>query len=174
MIHKDDINSITKLMKNEEDTKTFTKKLTVLIGPPRAGKTTHCSKLTNSVHISRDLLVEEVGKDTTYSEKWKSLSDLEQGDIDKLLNKNYQDALKSGKNIIVDLTNMSKKSRKKWLSDSKTEDYLKVAKVFIEPKSVLMGRMTEEKNIPEYVIDNMMKSFVWPSLEEFDLVELQG
>ena len=105
----------------------------------------------------------------------KSLNDCktaEQKEIDSLLMTQYQEALKLEKNIIVDMTNMSKKSRKKWLNDSKTSGYFKLAKVFIEPKSVLMSRMTPEKSIPEFVIDSMMKSFVYPNLEEFKRVDL--
>lgn len=149
------------------------KKLTMLIGLPRNGKSTWVSEnVKNETVISRDVLVVQYGKGATYSGKWKSLTSEQQEMIDKELMKDFNQALNNGDDIIIDMTNMSKKSRKKWLNNPKTKSYFKEAKLFIVPNSTLLQRMTDDKNIPEYVIDNMMKSFTYPDLEEFDKVEL--
>jgi hypothetical protein len=44
--------------------------------------------------------------------------------------------------------------------------------LLIESKETVIGRMNQEKNIPEYVIDSMMKSFTFPDYEEFDVIEV--
>jgi predicted kinase len=139
--------------------------LIVMIGVPRSGKSTYVKSLNYNV-VSRDDLVEKHGTGNSYNEKWKSLTKTQQKHIDTELMKNFQNLVKEGKNIVVDMTNMSKKSRKKWL----VKNYKKTAVLVIESKSVIMERMTSDKNIPEYVVDNMMKSFVYPNLEEFDEV----
>jgi predicted kinase len=151
------------------------KTITIMIGCPRPGKSTFLEDRIYApenmpVIISRDKLVMEYGSGKTYSEKWKSLSDSKQKEIDKELMKRFHDAIKLGRNISVDMTNMSKKSRRKWLSDNKVKDYYKVAQLFIEPKEVLMSRMSDDKNIPEKVIDSMMRSFVFPDYSEFDRI----
>jgi len=147
------------------------KTLTILIGPPKAGKSTFINSFdTEAVIVSRDNLVMKYGKGETYSEKWKSLSNSEQSEIDKELMKKFHTAIKNGKSVIVDMTNMSGKSRRKWLNDNKVKDYFKIAEVFIEPKEVLMSRMTPDKNIPEKVIDSMMRSFVFPNYSDFNKI----
>ena len=147
--------------------------LTLLVGPPRAGKSTFLSEQkTTATVISRDNLVMKYGEGNSYSEKWKSLSTETQKRIDEELMKNFHEATKARKSVVVDMTNMSAKSRRKFLNDNKVKNYFKVAEVFIEPKEVLMSRMTSEKNIPEKVIDSMLKSFVFPSHLEFDKIVL--
>ena len=154
------------------------KTLTILIEPPRVGKSTYISTLLElqsdkvGTIISRDVLVEKFGKGNSYSEKWKSLTNKDQKDIDKELQMQFQNAVKQGKSIIVDMTNISKKSRRKWINPCKQKDYYVKCIVFIEPKEVLMSRMTPEKNIPEKVIDLMMRSFVFPDYSEADEITI--
>ena len=152
-----------------------TKTITILIGPPRSGKSTYVSNLKNPGYIiSRDAYVEIVGKGSTYSEKWTSLSESDQKLIDKELQESFQEVLKKGYDIIVDMTNMSKKSRKKWLSDSRIKDYTKEAVVFIESPSCLMSRNTPQKSIPLEVTQSMIQRFVFPNYEEFDTITIEG
>jgi predicted kinase len=175
-----DFNTIIKIIDDSyKGTEVIPKEVvTVLIGLPRSGKSTYvANKYPDGTAglvdvISRDDLVMEFGEGETYSEKWKSLTDELQKDIDKKLMENFHKSSKVKNPMIIDMTNMSKKSRRKWLNDSKMKDYYKQAVVFIEPLEVLMGRMTDDKNIPEGVIRSMMRSFVFPDYTEFDHIEI--
>lgn len=148
------------------------KTLTVLIGPPRSGKSTWVKNRDHKdeVIISRDDYVEVMGKGDTYSEKWVSLTDSQQKEIDIIIQKKYQMAVRDGRDIIIDMTNMSKKSRRKWIQ---AKGYFKKAKVFIESPDCLLSRNTPEKFIPKAVINNMLRRFVYPLDDEgFDHVEV--
>lgn len=145
--------------------------ITVLVGPPRVGKSTWVTNHAfDTTIVSRDALVDSHGVGSTYSERWKSLRRDTQTLIDKELLSIFNSAIKAKRDVVVDMTNMSKKSRKKWLTNAR--GYYKKAIVFIEPREVLLARNTPDKYIPEYVIDNMIKSFVMPMYDEVDYIEL--
>lgn len=145
--------------------------LTLLIGPPRAGKSSWVSQnASDELIISRDNLVETIGVGNTYSDKWKSLTPEAQKQIDLTIQSKFNIALKTSKDIIVDMTNMSKKSRRKWLSDSKLKTYHKKAVVVIEDLSTLESRNSPDKTIEIPILLKMQKNFVMPLKDEFDEV----
>ncbi len=173
--------SLLNLVKSEKKAQTDKsgKVITVLVGPPRAGKSTWTAKNGNGATvISRDDVMEDYavrvnGMDkSSYSERWVSLSKDDHKQIDLDVRAMYVDALKEGKDIVIDMTNSSKKTRRKWLTDNKLATYEKRAVVFITPLSVLLSRLTPEKSIPVFVLNQMMKSFSMPDLEEVDSVEI--
>lgn len=153
------------------------KKITVLVGVPNSGKSTWIKQYTQgAVVISRDdTLMEyaqENGIEGNYSEVWKSLTDEDQKNIDKKVQEKFQNAVKEGKDIVIDMTNTSKKSRRKWLANV-SKDYRKEAVVFVTTYDNIFERnkiRAEEtgKFIPEGVIDNMMKGFIVPMYNEID------
>ena len=164
-----------------ENTRVISGTITLLIGPPRSGKSTYADEhfgydgITDRIPptiISRDSLVEKHGVGDTYSEKWKSLDEDTQKEIDKELRQKFNEAVKLKEQIVIDMTSLSKKTRKKWLSDKRLQGYFKRAILFIESPQVLYDRNTEEKYIPEHVIFGMIKRFSWPQLDEFDKVDL--
>ncbi len=123
------------------------------------------------VIISRDKLVEE--GPGTYSENWAGLTQDDHRAIDQKIQKQYNDAIRQERNIIIDMTNMSKKSRKKWINSAKSKGYFVKAEVFIEDPSVLKERSKDpEKLIPDFVIDSMIQRFVYPLKDEADIVHL--
>jgi len=144
-------------------------KVTVLVGPPYSGKSTWTSEnVTNQVVISRDAALLKKGREQeTYTEIWNRLSQEEQKEIDQEINQKYQKAVKDKRDIIIDMTNMGY-SRRKWLP----QGYYKEAVVFIESLETLLSRRTPEKNIPNEVIEDMMKRFQMPDYSEFDKVEI--
>jgi predicted kinase len=148
------------------------KEITVLVGLPRSGKSTYCKTLKNVddiVVISRDNILMEYAKDgETYSEVWKKLTDEDQKNIDKELQKRYNTAIKSGDNIIIDMTNMSKKSRKKWLANAR--GYFKKCVVFPTGIDTCNSRNTPDKNIPLEILESMAKRFVVPLYDEFHFI----
>lgn len=155
------------------------KRMTVFVGPPRVGKTTFRNEKHNDkVVISRDDTLIRYGLlkwgNLSYSEIWEKLEPEDHEEIDKAVQKLFQDSLRNGKNIIIDLTCMSKKSRKKWVNPAKQKGYFVDAVVFIESPQTLKDRNEKDKskNIPSGVIDGFIKNFGMPLLDEFDMVEI--
>ena len=112
-------------------------------------------------------------KDIGYSEIWELLDSDDQKEIDKRVQKKFQTAIKNRENIVINMTNMSKKSRRKWLSDHVIKNqYYKTAVVFIETIECLQARnyADPEKNISVEIIQGFMSRFVYPLLDEFDNV----
>jgi len=159
-----------------KETEINDKTLTLLVGPPRVGKSTYLSQVHNKeVVVSRDNTLmkyghEKYGSELTYNEIWVKLDTVDHKNIDEEVRKTFVQATKNGKDIVVDMTNMSKKSRRKWVNDPKVKDYHKQAIVFCESPDTLLNRKEEGKNIPEYVTYNFMKAFSFPKLDEFDAV----
>jgi predicted kinase len=156
-----------------------TNKITVLVGLPRSGKSTWIAKnKTSEVLICRDdevmkLAKSKYGKET-YSECFRALTDEDQKEVDKILDTKYLNAIRENSDIIVDMTNMSKKSRKRWLSPFQGH---KTILVFATEYNECLRRNsvckeTEGKFIPEYVFFNMAKSFTYPQYDEADVIKI--
>lgn len=158
--------------------------LVVLIGPPCSGKSTYIKNLNiesnpDIVVVSRDNVMLEYANNNhipgTYSEVWKYLVDNDlQQDIDQITYQQFDKALKDRKTIIIDMTNMSKKSRKKWLNGLPTS-YKTGAVVLLTEYNEIMKRnkiraQKNGKSIPTDVIHNMMKTFYLPLYNEFDFI----
>ena len=149
-------------------------KLIVLIGSPRSGKSTWVSRNhRGEVIVSRDdeLLkyAKEKGIEGNYSGIWSKLTNDDQTEIDRRTNKTFQDARKAQRDIIIDKTNMSKKSRKQYIQAKR---YNKIAIIFIESKDTCLKRNSSGKTISKEVMQNMQKRFVWPDYSEFDEITI--
>jgi len=110
-------------VKDIEEKKERTPGIIISVGLPCSGKSTSIRNKDITI-ISRDKYIEEIGRGNTYNEKWSSLTVEEQKNIDILYMKDFQDAVRERKNIIIDMTNLSIKSRKKFMSIK--SDYFKV------------------------------------------------
>ena len=152
--------------------------LTVLVGPPCSEKSTARDRLVsenpNLVVISRDDLVEEFGKSKgmNYTETFRFLMDnknIEKSEIADKFEKIKNDAKKANKSVLVDMTSMSKKSRRKWINEFPKHRAQCI--VFVKGYNDLVkcAKKREEetgKGIPEKVILNMLKSFTLPLYSE--------
>jgi predicted kinase len=156
---------------------TFTKELVVLVGPPCSGKSTFIKdcKFRNHVIISRDDILinyKEEYKHLKYSEIYKTLSEDDHKNIDKLVLQKYQEAIRNNENIIIDMTNSSSKSRRKW---STPKHYNRKAFVFYNSYDELIKRNSirkeQGKDISNKTFINMFKSFTTPLYDEFDEIE---
>ena len=164
---KDSIRKAQEIKNDKEAT------LTILVGPPRSGKSTYCENVSSEVVVSRDIGVEAVGVGATYSDKWNSLTKDDHKLIDSLVSERFNRLVKEKSDIVIDMTNMSKKSRRKWLSDGRVKkNYKTKAIVFIESPACLLSRNTPQKTISVDVITRMMRNFVYPNYEEFDSIEI--
>jgi len=121
--------------------------------------------------------------------KWSDKSFSKVLDANNQVHKNFMQrvsqAVPSGKDIVVDMTNMSANSRRSALRaiQGAEEEYEKIAVVFefkgfediiksvAKKRAELAKKMGKSKTIPESVMNNMMKSFERPTKDEgFDRV----
>ncbi|MEA1973241.1 MAG: AAA family ATPase, partial [Candidatus Cloacimonadota bacterium] len=114
---------VERIKKNEDKPKSESNpKITVLIGPPASGKTHwRDENITNEVVISRDDELMNYAKDNAiegnYSDVWKYLEENDlQKEVDKMVQDKFKDAMKFRKDIVIDMTNMPRKSRRKWFN----------------------------------------------------------
>lgn len=146
----------------------FEKEVTMLIGLPCSGKSTWCTSQSDYI-LSRDTIVETLGKGDTYKERWDTA---DQKEVDKQFQSDLKDLIKNRENFIVDKTNMSRKSRRSILNQVPS-CYKKKAVVFLTGLGEIEKRnlAREGKTIPSTVIENMIKSFYPPLYDEFDEIE---
>jgi len=145
--------------------------LTVLVGPPCSGKSTYIDEYsTDEVIISSDNIIEEIGIGNNYNERFCNVDFKE---VEKIMMTRFNDAVKSHKDIIIDRTNMSKKSRRRFANSCK--GYFKTAVVFTTSHNEMIIRDATRsklggKSIPDYVFHNMETAFSYPLTNEFDYV----
>jgi len=151
-----------------------------LIGPPASGKSTWRNAFlanNSTVVISSDDIIDDFAEknNMTYSEAFKKI---DFKSIDQKIIKDFQDALQRRDDIIIDRTNMNKKSRHNFMKFV-PNNYKKIAVVFKVERDELQRRLDMRakmtgKYIPTAVVDNMIASYVPPSVEEgFDKVFFQ-
>jgi predicted kinase len=158
--------------------------LTVLVGPPCSGKSTYIAKnLSKALVISRDNTLIKYGKekfpDLNYSDLFTTLSSSDHEDIDRLVMEQFMLATSNKQDIVIDLTNMSPKSRRKWSQGTKniiTKEYYKQAIVFYTGFEELYKRNTiraakEGKFIKEYIMTMMCKNYKVPMYDEYNNIE---
>ena len=150
-------------------------KLTVLVGPPCSGKSTWmASNVVGDVVISRDALVEAAGakRGLNYSESFKFLNankDVSDTEVDGVLSSTMVEARNAGKDVVIDMTNMSKKGRRRWVTEFAKYD--KKAVVFLTGFEELKKRnkIRAEKTgkyIPSHVLQDMCIRYSMPTYAE--------
>lgn len=147
--------------------------ITFLIGPPASGKSTWVSAHAKGAKIlSRDEIVDSIRKPLglSYSDTFKD-STL-QDKVNHILEVHTRYLLKLGKDIVVDMTNMSKEYRHKILSIVPSQ-YTKNAVIFNVSRSELQRRLDNReketgKHVPPEVVDAMIANYEKPDSSEFD------
>ncbi len=158
----------------------MSKDIYILVGPPGAGKTTWVEKEFQGecFVVSSDKIIEEVAaeKNQTYNEVFHYAKVAE-----AMMWQEFDKAIEIGHNpIVVDRTNMSVKSRRKFFERlrnfHKGHGYKIHAVVFPKPEGEEYERRLNSrpgKTIPEAVINGMLAAFQMPTTEEgFDTVSV--
>jgi predicted kinase len=105
-----------------------------------------------------------------YSEVFSKLTPDDHNIIDNIVLAKYSKAIKDRENVIIDMTNMSPKSRRKWSNIPKS--YKKRAIVFYIGDKKLHERNTirarEGKYIRHNVFESMYSRFIVPTYDEVD------
>ena len=154
--------------------------VTILCGLPCSGKTTWIKdNIKDEIIISKDAVIEEIARERgiNYTECFKIMTKYEHKEAYTETMRRYNDAISRKKSCIIDLTNMSKKSRTKYLHNLK--NYNKNAIIFLVGQEELNFRninrdRLEGKFIPDGVYIQMMKSFMVPTyLEGFSSIKFE-
>lgn len=145
--------------------------ITFLIGPPASGKSTwKAENAKNAISISRDDLVDEMRKGTgmTYAETFGNKEF--QGKVNTALDNHINKTVKSGKDIVVDMTNMNAASRKKVLPKVPSY-YIKNAVVFQTSRPEILRRLEKReketgKHVGINIVDDMISRYEAPTKAE--------
>ena len=138
----------------------------MLCGVPTSGKSTYASKQEGYVVISSDRHIEEYAK-----VQGKSYNEVFDDFIEEalfLVDKELENALNNNENIILDQTNLNKKSRYKKLHKVQ-DNYKKTAVYFEVSKDEMLKRNHTEdrgKVVPQRVLLQMYEAFKVPSYDE--------
>lgn len=146
-----------------------------LVGLPGSGKSTVREKIMKATNLdpfvySTDDHIEAIGKacGLTYDEVFSDAINMAK----TLMNKKLSDAIAQKRNILWDQTNMSKKSRRRIFSILPKEYKVSCISILL-PRSIsewkeLDSRLNsrEGKNIPDHVLDSMIRNYQEPSLDE--------
>ena len=140
----------------------------MMIGLPNSGKSTYIKENFNLPVLSRDEIVMELGNGLSYNEAWEKVN---QNEVNKIFDQRKKE-FKKYNEFVLDLTNLSWKSRKQWFNYYK--DYNFKLYVFLIPYDMIIDRNNkrEGKHIPEKVIIDMMKRFELPLWEEGNIAEI--
>ena len=150
------------------------KELIILTGLPCSGKSTYVEALEGYTIVSRDALIMQLAPcGLSYNEAYQKLHATaeDRKHLDAMFDKMVNYAVKQDK-VVIDMTMMSLSARRKMLNIF--SNHTAYSKVFLTDMSTIHKRNEARigKTIPEFVLDNMSKSFLIPTIEEgFEDVE---
>lgn len=157
------------------ENKDFEKEIIFLIGPPACGKSTWTEKNAKDYKIiSRDNLIDKlrVGTGMSYSDTFQNSQF--QNKVNSEFKKDVSDSLQNNKKIVVDMTNMSKKSRSNILN--KLDDsWHKVGVAFEIPKTEVFKRLEKReketgKKVGVEIVERFISSYEPPDKTEFNKI----
>ncbi len=141
----------------------------ILAGVPMSGKSTWVKEnYPDTLVISRDEILMEVANTRDYGFAYKNANHKV---VDRLLTSRIMEASANDINVIIDMTNLTRKIRIRNLSYF-SDNYLKKAIIFpvLEMdeynKRNEFRKLNENKFIPYGVITSMITNFVLPTLDE--------
>jgi predicted kinase len=140
---------------------------------PGAGKTSLRKRFTGYCVISRDDCLHQVTGEGDYRKAWQMQE--AQGlsvQIDSLLNTQFQQALQDKQPILMDMTNLTRKSRRYWLSQLPSH-YSARALLLVTCDQTLVKRnqQRQNKSLDHKVLHDMMLRFEHPLFDEFEQID---
>ncbi len=152
----------------------------LMVGMPNVGKSTFVKKELSGLEVvSRDEELMKYGKekfgDISYSEIWKNLTPVDHKIIDDMVDNRIRRLQEEGKDFVVDMTLLSKKSRKK-MYDKIDKDYkIRIVNLITGFDTILKRNKEraerEGKYIPEDVLRKMWLSYEPPIKAEDERIE---
>ena len=139
----------------------------ILVGVTAVGKSAwaQANYVNSEVILSTDLIIEDIAKtyEFTYDQCFSDLIVF----AEKVMWNDAKFALDTGEHVVIDRTNLSITSRKKFIDFFKDHGYTFRAFVFNVPED-WQQRLDSRpgKTIPQPVLNNMVNSFRVPTVEE--------
>ena len=151
------------------------KKMWMLIGPSGSGKSTISTHLIDveneeiSYYSFDDLRLKWYNPDN-YHEAW--LESTQDNQFTNKVRKEFDRLLTLEKSIIVDNTNLTRKSRKWFIKKAKESGYETIGIVFDVPLQTLIDRQytRSDKCVPSQAVIRQYTDLQYPSLDEFDCI----
>ena len=155
----------------EKTFKETDKEIIMICGVPNSGKSTYIKNLNLPV-LSRDNIVMELGNGLNYTDAWKIVN---HNEVNKIF-QNRMKELKKHNKFIIDLTNLSWKTRKQYFHYY--NEYKFNVKFLMTDFETIHKRnikrfIKEGKNIPYEVIINMMKKVELPLYNEGNISNIE-
>ena len=170
------------------------KKCYILVGVSGVGKSTWTSQLVKSAEAdgtkcgvfsldqvrldcyarSEALLTAHTDESTTYAKAFEYVNS-HKNEFDQAVNAAWYNTLNNCDIVVVDNTNLTRKSRNRWIQDARKKGFQICGVEFFAPLSVLLARQTTrgDKIIPEDVVRTMYMSQQSLLLgSEVDMLEL--
>ena len=146
-------------------------KVWITVGASGSGKTTFVKTLAEMNSQAVRLCPDEFRAKFGWGEGDQSVSHI----AFKATYEEMEKALSNGKDVIIDATNMYRKTRKKFLEIAKLHNAQTIALVFEVKKETLLERNKKRgeaggRNVPEDVIDRMLERYQCPGTDEVDKV----
>ena len=149
------------------------------IAPSGAGKTTLLRRLQaknpDILVFSLDLLRHEWYNPNDYATAWQAST--EDRDFGKKANQRFLEMIKTGKDIYVDNTNLTPRSRGFYLQEARKRGYRTIAYLLpVDVKTLLARRATrKDKSVPEEAVLRQFAALKSPTEGEFDdIVTING
>lgn len=136
-------------------------KLTVYVGLPASGKSTHAKELSErdgSILLSSDKIREELYGDES--------TQVNSNEVFDFLYKRANELLRCGKNVIIDATNINRKKRIHMIKNAiKADEY--ICYYITTPRhACLMNDSIRNRKVGKFVIDKMYKNMQVPLMNE--------
>ncbi len=172
-VDREDVYRITQSRIHTNSIDSFKNEITFLVGLPCSGKSTYVKKLLRKDYrlsiVSRDDVLLDLAETDNYDVAWNKV---DQKEVDKLLNEELRDCLADDDSIVIDMTNLSRKGRNKFLSQV-PKTYKKKCVLFCTGLDVIRDRNNNRENkfISSEVYNRMISSFSLPLYDQFDEIE---
>lgn len=160
------------MMQNNIQINPQVKMAILLIGAPGSGKTTWGKQFSDTYGIVR-ICPDEIRAKIGWGEGDQSVS----AQAFAIAKASMLNAIELNRSVMIDATNMYRKTRKDFLEIAKRRNVKTIAIVFEETKSNLLDRnkkrgMLGGREVPEEVIDKMLQKYE-PPIEgvEFDVIK---
>jgi predicted kinase len=95
------------------------------------------------------------------------MSEDDQKEVDKMLDNRYRNGIRAKeRHIVIDMTNLSPKSRRKWVSTAR--GYKVIMTVFLTSieESYEFNQARVGKKLPKSLLMNMASRFIHPTMDE--------